>query len=90
MRKNIWHSRLYHKKISCMIRLNDMNLVAKFDLVEGSECYACVQLKQPCKPHKTATMRYLAPLELIHCIFCEMNGELIKTGKRYVFHDFHI
>lgn len=73
-----------------MIRLNDMNLVAKFDLVEGSECYACVQLKQPCKPHKTATMRYLAPLELIHCIFCEMNGGLIKAGKRYVFHDFHI
>jgi hypothetical protein len=73
-----------------MTHLNSMNLIPKFDLVEGSKCYVCVQLKQPSKPHKADATRYLAPLELIHSIFCEMKGELTKGGKRYVYHNFHM
>jgi hypothetical protein len=42
-----------------------------------------VQAKQPRKSHKTAKARDLAPLELIHSDFCEMNGELTKGGKKY-------
>jgi hypothetical protein len=42
-----------------------------------------VQAKQPCKSHKTAEARDLAPLELIHSDLCEMNGELTKGGNKY-------
>jgi transposase InsO family protein len=43
----------------------------------------CVESKQPRKPHKAAEARNLAPLELVHSDLCEMNGILIKGGKRY-------
>jgi hypothetical protein len=43
----------------------------------------CVESKQPCKPHKAAEARNLAPLELVHSDLCEMNGILTKDGKRY-------
>ena len=42
-----------------------------------------MQAKQPRKSHKTAEVRDLATLELIHSDLCEMNGELTKGGKRY-------
>jgi transposase InsO family protein len=42
-----------------------------------------VQSKQPCKPHKAAEARNLAPLDLIHSNLCEMNGTLTKRGKQY-------
>ena len=42
-----------------------------------------MQAKQPRKSHKTAEVRDLSPLELIHSDLCEMNGELTKGGKRY-------
>nr|AAN64998.1 Putative gag-pol polyprotein [Oryza sativa Japonica Group]ABF95728.1 retrotransposon protein, putative, Ty1-copia subclass [Oryza sativa Japonica Group] len=38
---------------------------------------------QPRKPHKAAEERNLAPLELLHSDLCEMNGVLMKGGKRY-------
>jgi hypothetical protein len=42
-----------------------------------------VQSKQPCKPHKAAEAKDLAPLELVHSDLCEINDELTKGGKRY-------
>ena len=66
-----------------MTPLAGMNLIPKFDMVKGSKCHVCVQSKQPHKPHKTAEVRDLAPLELIHSDLCKMNDELTKYGKRY-------
>ena len=80
---NIWHSRFCHVNFGCLTRLANMNLIPKFNLVKGSKCHVCVQSKQPRKPHKAAKARNLAPLELIHFDVCEMNGELIKGGRRY-------
>ena len=80
---NIWHSRLCHINFGCMTRLANMNLIPKFTTVKSSKCQVCVQAKQPRKSHKTAEVRDLSPLELIHSDLCEMNGELTKGGKRY-------
>ena len=66
-----------------MTRLAGLNLFLKFDLVKGSKCHVCMQLKQPRKPHKATVARELEPLELIHSNLCEMNDELTKGGKRY-------
>jgi hypothetical protein len=66
-----------------MTRLAGLNLIPKFDVVKGSKCNVCVEAKQPRKPHKAAATRELAPLDLIYSDVCEMNGELIKGGKRY-------
>jgi transposase InsO family protein len=55
----------------------------KFILVKKRKCHVCVESKQPCKPHKAAEARNLAPLELVHFDLCEMNGILTKGGKRY-------
>ena len=66
-----------------MTLLACLNLISEFYVVKGSKCHVCVGSKQPRKPHKAATTRDLAPLELIHSDVCEMNGELIKGGKRY-------
>src|SRR6266540_4898987 len=60
-----------------------MSLIPKFTIVKGSKCQVCVQAKQPRKSHMTVEVRSLAPLELIHSDLCEMNGVLIKGGKRY-------
>src|SRR6266540_3668761 len=66
-----------------MSRLANLSLIPKFTLVKNSKCQACVQSKQPRKPHKAAEARNLAPLELVHSNLCEMNGVLAKGGKRY-------
>jgi hypothetical protein len=66
-----------------MSRLARLSLIPKFDVVKGSKCHVCVEAKQPRKPHKAVVARELAPLELIHSDICEMNGILIKGGKRY-------
>jgi hypothetical protein len=79
----IWHSRLCHINFGCVLRLENLNLIPKFDLVKGSKCQVCVQSKQPRKPHKTAEARNLAPLDLIHSDLCEMNEILTKGGKQY-------
>jgi hypothetical protein len=63
--------------------LANLNSISKFDLVKGSKFQVCVQSKQPCKPHKAAEARNLAPLDLIHSDSCEINGILTKGGKRY-------
>jgi hypothetical protein len=80
---NMWHSRLCHINFGCMSRLVGLNLIPKFNLVKNSNCHVCVESKQPRKPHKAATAKNLAPLELIHSDLCEINGELTKDGKRY-------
>jgi transposase InsO family protein len=80
---NIWHSRLCHVNFGCMSRLAKLNLIPNFELVKGSKCHACVQSKQPCKPHKAVEARNLVTLELIHTDLSEMNGVLTKGGKRY-------
>ena len=66
-----------------MYVLASLNLIPKFYLLKSSKCHACVEAKQPRKPHKAAVTRELAPLELIHSDICEMNGILTKGGKRY-------
>ena len=65
------------------MRLANLNLIPKFNLVKKSKCHVCVESKQPRKPHKAAEARNLAPLELVHSDLCEMNGILTKGGKRY-------
>jgi hypothetical protein len=80
---SVWHSRLCHVNFGLMSRLSSLSLIPYFTIVKGSKCYSCVQSKQPRKPHKAAKERNLAPLELIHSDLCEMNGVLIKGGKRY-------
>jgi len=80
---NIWHSHLCHINFCSMTRLAGLNLIPKFDVVKSSKCHACVEAKQPRKPHRAAAARELAPLNLIHPNVCEMNGELTKGGKRY-------
>jgi transposase InsO family protein len=60
-----------------------MSLILNITIVKGSKCHSCVQSKQPRKPHKATEERHMAPLELIHSDFCEMNGVLTKGGKRY-------
>jgi hypothetical protein len=80
---NVLHPRLCHINFGCMAWLANLSLIPKFTIVKGSKCHVCVESKQPCKPHKVAEARDLAPFELIHSDFCEMNGELTKGGKRY-------
>jgi transposase InsO family protein len=60
-----------------------MSLILNFNTVIGSKCQACVQAKQPRKPHKAIDERHTTLLELIHYDLCEMNGVFIKEGKRY-------
>ena len=42
---NVWHSCLCHINFGCMTRLTGLNLIPKFDLVKGSKCHVCVELK---------------------------------------------
>ena len=65
------------------MRLANLNLIPKFNLVKKSKCHVCVESKQPRKPHRAAEARNLAPQELVHSDLCEMNGILIKGAKRY-------
>jgi hypothetical protein len=58
-----------------------MSLIPNFSTVKGSKCQACVQAKQPHKPHKAVDKRHMTLLELIHYDICEMNVVLTKGGK---------
>jgi hypothetical protein len=80
---SVWHSRLCHVNFRLMSHLSSLNLILDLTIAKGSKCHNCVQSKQPQKPHRAAEERNLAPLELIHSDLCEMNGVLIKSGKRY-------
>ena len=39
---DLWHSRLYHVNFGCLIRLANLNLILKFNIVKGSNCHVCV------------------------------------------------
>ena len=80
---DIWHSCLCHINFGCMTRLSSMSLILNFSIVNGSKCQACVQAKQPRKPDKAIDERCTTLLELIQSGIYEMNGVLIKGGKRY-------
>jgi hypothetical protein len=80
---DLWHARLYHVNFSCLMRLANLNLIPKINVVKSSKCHVCVQSKEPHKPHKAAEARNLTPLELVHSDLCEINGDLTKDGKRY-------
>ena len=54
--------------------LASINLIPKIDLVNRSNL---------AKPNEANAGTDLAPLELIHFDLCEMNGEMIKSDKRY-------
>jgi len=71
---DLWHSRFCHTSYGCLMRLANLNLIPKFNLVKKSKCHVCVESKQPHKPRKAAEARNLAPLELSHSDLCEMNG----------------
>jgi len=79
---DIWHSRLCHINFGCMTHFSSMSLIPNFSTVKGSKCQACLQAKQPRKPHKAIDERCTTLLEL-HSDICEMNGVLIKGGKIY-------
>ncbi|WVZ75787.1 LOW QUALITY PROTEIN: hypothetical protein U9M48_023818 [Paspalum notatum var. saurae] len=79
---NVWHSRLCHINFGSMSRLSTLCLIPKLPVVKGSKCQACVQAKQPRKPHPMERNSTL--LELIHSDLCEMNGVLTKGGKKYM------
>jgi hypothetical protein len=80
---DLWHLSFCYASFGCLIRLANLNLIPKFNLVKKSKCHVCVESKQPRKPHKAVEARNLASLELFHSDLCEMNGILIKDGKRY-------
>jgi hypothetical protein len=44
---DLWHSRLCHVNFDCLMRLANMNLILKFNVVKGSKCHVCVQSKLP-------------------------------------------
>ena len=66
---DIWHSHLCHINFGCMTHLSSMSLVPNFSIVKGSKCQACVQAKQPRKPHKAVDEWCMTLLELIHSDF---------------------
>ena len=81
---DVWHSRFCHIGIDNIARMSRLELISKFDIVNGSKCQSCVQAKQPRKPFKSLEeKRNMAPLDLIHSDLCEMNGLLTRGGKRY-------
>ena len=75
----LWHSRLCHVNAVYLMRLAKIILIPNFNVVKGSKCYVCVQLKQPRKPHKAAKTRNLALL--VRSDLCNINGELTKGGR---------
>jgi transposase InsO family protein len=81
---SIWHSLLDHINFGCISRLSTLSLIPKLSIVKGSKCQACVQAKQPRKPHFAIDERNSTILELIHSDLCEMNGVLTMGGKKYL------
>jgi hypothetical protein len=39
---DLWHSRLCHVNFGYLMRLANMNLILKFNVVKGSKCHVCV------------------------------------------------
>jgi hypothetical protein len=44
---DLWHSRLCHVNFGCLMRLANLNLIPKINMVKSSKCHVCVQSKQP-------------------------------------------
>jgi hypothetical protein len=44
---DLWHSRFCHASFGCLMRLANLNLIPKFNLVKKSKCHVCVESKQP-------------------------------------------
>jgi hypothetical protein len=38
----LWHSRLCHVNFGCLMRLANLNLISKINVVKSSKCHACV------------------------------------------------
>ena len=55
---NVWHSRLCHVNFGSIARLSTLFLIPKLPIVKGSKCQACVQAKQPRKPHFSIEERF--------------------------------
>jgi hypothetical protein len=39
---DLWHSRLCHVNFGCLMRLANLNLILKINVVKSSKCHACV------------------------------------------------
>jgi hypothetical protein len=48
---SVWHLRSCHINFECIPQLSTLNLIPKLSIVKDSRCQACVQAKQPRKPH---------------------------------------
>jgi len=59
---DLWYSCFCHSSYGSLMRLANLNLIPKFNLVKKSKCHVCVESKQPRKLHKAAKARNLAPL----------------------------
>jgi len=59
---DLWRSWFCHASYGCLMRLANLNLIPKFNLINKSKCHVCVESKQPSKPHKAAEARNLVPL----------------------------
>jgi hypothetical protein len=44
---DLWHSRLCYVNFGCLMRLANLNLIPKINMVKSSKCHVCVQSKQP-------------------------------------------
>jgi hypothetical protein len=42
---DLWHSRFCHASFGCLMRLVNLNLIPKFNLVKKSKCHVCVESK---------------------------------------------
>jgi len=62
---DLWHSHFCHASFCCLMRLANLNLIPKFNLVKNSKCHVCVESKQPRKLHKAAEARSLALLTVL-------------------------
>jgi hypothetical protein len=42
---NLWYSRLCHVNFGCLMRLGNLNLIPKINVIKSSKCHVCVQSK---------------------------------------------
>ena len=56
---DLWYSRFCHASFGCLMRLENLNLIPKFNLVKKYKCHACVESKQPHKPYKVAEALFI-------------------------------
>jgi hypothetical protein len=59
---DLWHSRLCHVNFGCLIRLANLNLILKINVVKSSKCHVCIieatpQASQGCSGEEFGTSR---------------------------------